>query len=285
MRDIQLHINLPFSWWLKRDPSTGTPLVPPTDRLLSAYTEALKREISSLGADMEDCNITDIHFTGGYMSLLQPDDFDAMMACVHRAFHMAEAPRLSGVLFPGSIDMALASCYKNYSISALMFEVPSLLPREAQRYHLPLTLNALQHSAYLMENFGMNGLGLRIPAGVPERDDAMRAFIVSELRRFRPCAVELMPWPYGGDPTDREALACVLTAAGLYEQTPVFFHGNSGPFAFAEGLAGRVEVIAAGLGAISRADGYVTRNTQDMRLYLANSSDYRNILTSVQEYP
>lgn len=54
---------------------------------------------------------------------------------------------------------------------------------------------------------------------------------------------------------------------------------------YAEVLRGEKPAASVGLGAVSDVDGFVTRNTQNMKTYLQQSADYRNLLVSVEEKP
>ena len=152
MKPIQLIVNLPFSYWQRRDGDTLAPLQKPDERTLAAYISSLMREIRSLGADLEDCEVAAVHFSGGYMNLLTADEFTEMIACIRKHFACRADMQVSGVIFPGGLDMALISAYKNVGVAPLMLEVPSLHARECERLRLPNTLQALDKTAFLLQN-------------------------------------------------------------------------------------------------------------------------------------
>lgn len=280
MEPILLNVQLPFSYWLKSDPETGAPLVRPDGRLLARYLDALCREIRSLGADMDGVTVGAVHFAGGYMSLLSPDEFQAVMAALHRSFRFAQRPQVSGVLFPGSLDMALISVYGDAGVAPLMFEVPSLLARECDRLALPNALQALDQTVFLMQNFGVSDFGLRLPVGIAGRDEGAWRFMLGQIRHYQPRCVQFVDVS-GGQVAEHPAFSQIkqaLAQQGLAERAPNLLCAGETP-RFAQAGA----CLGVGLGAVSRIDGYETRNTAQLDAYLAGADDYRRLIASVRE--
>lgn len=280
MEPILLNVQLPFSYWLERDPETDAPLVRPDGRLLARYLDALCQEIRSLGEDMDDVTVGAVHFAGGYMSLLSPDEFLAVMAALHRSFRFAKKPQVSGVLFPGSLDMALISVYSDVGVAPLMFEVPSLLARECDRLALPNALQALDQTVFLMQNFGVSDFGLRLPIGIEDRNAGAWRFILGQIRHYQPLCVQFVDVS-GGHVAEHPAFGEIkqeLAQQGLVERAPnLLCAGNTPRFAQAGACLG------IGLGAVSQLDGYETRNTTQLDAYMAASGDYRRLIVSVRE--
>ena len=280
MEPILLNVQLPFSYWQERDPETGAPLRRPDGRLLARYLDALCREIRSLGADMDDATVGAVHFAGGYMSLLSPDEFTAVMAALHRSFRFVQKPQVSGVLFPGSLDMALISVYGDAGVAPLMFEVPSLLARECERLALPNALQALDQTVFLMQNFGVSDFGLRLPVGIGGRDEGAWRFMLGQIRHYQPRCVQFVDVS-GGRVAEHPAFARIkqaLAQQGLAERAPNLLCAGETPRFAQQGPC-----LGVGLGAISRLDGYETRNTAQLDAYLAGAGDYRNLIVSVRE--
>ena len=283
MKPIQLTVRLPFSYWQQHDEETGAPLHKPEERVLAAYLQALLREIRSLGADLEDIVVDSVHFAGGYMSLLSPDEFGEAMACIRRSFPTAPDMQVSGVLFPGSLNMALISANKNYRVGPLMLEVPSLIARECDRLHLPNAMQALDKTVYLMQNFGVNDFGLRLPIGFEGRDEGMWQFILGQIHHYQPLHIAFADVSGGtvAEPPAFDAVAQRLVEEGFTRLTQNFFTAMKAPPRFA--LSAQREEAGVGLGAVSRLDGYITRSTTDIKRYIAYSADYRQLIVSAEE--
>ena len=124
---IALRVCLPFSWWRTRDAETQMTLIKPEKNGVPAYAAALCREIESLGRDMQEYRVDTLWFDGGYMGLFMPEQLEAILAAAHRSFHLTEDVQISGTVFPGSLDLAMISCYRNHRIGPLMFEMPTIL--------------------------------------------------------------------------------------------------------------------------------------------------------------
>ena len=282
MKPIQLIVNLPFSYWQRRDGDTLAPLQKPDERTLAAYISSLMREIRSLGADLEDCEVAAVHFSGGYMNLLTADEFTEMIACIRRSFSFRADMQVSGVVFPGGLDMALISAYKNVGVAPLMLEVPSLHARECERLRLPNTLQALDKTAFLLQNFGVSDFGLRLPIGIEGRSETYWRFILGQIFHYQPQHVSF--FPQNGEPIQEdpafETIKGELVRAGFTEVAKNFLTMAKVPPRLA---AGSSEYAGVGLGAVSVLDGYKTQNTADMRSYVMGSADYRQLIVSAEE--
>ena len=148
--------------------------------------------------------------------------YTAVMAALHRSFRFVQKPQVSGVLFPGSLDMALISVYGDAGVAPLMFEVPSLLARECERLALPNALQALDQTVFLMQNFGVSDFGLRLPVGIAGRDEGAWRFMLGQIRHYQPRCVQFVDVS-GGQVAEHPAFSEVrqaLAQQGLAERAP-----------------------------------------------------------------
>lgn len=260
---MQLRIHMPYSWW-----RPGMPR--PTKAGLPLYLQALGRELSSLGEDLPEARLDSVVFVGGYLGLLLPDEYTAFLQHIHRCFATEKELRVSGVLFPGSIDMALMSSYKNTQAGPLFLEVPSLLMRECERLQLPNVLQLLDHGKYLFANYQFPDWGLFLPTVAP-RKEAEWERVGQEILRYAPAHVWFTP---AFAPCE-----ALLQKAGYRLLSPGFYTRAAEPptFLFQE------EYLGAGLGAVTRLQGFETENTKDLGRYLNSSGNYRNLLVRVEE--
>lgn len=283
---IALRVCLPFSWWRTRDAETQMTLIKPEKNGVPAYAAALCREIESLGRDMQEYRVDTLWFDGGYMGLFMPEQLEAILAAAHRSFHLTEDVQISGTVFPGSLDLAMISCYRNHRIGPLMFEMPSLMMRECEQLHLPNALQALDHSLYVMQSFQESDYGLQIAMGIPGRDAGVWRHIVSEALRCSPAHIAFFSLNPEMDEGEGFQLAqTLLHKAGYRQIAPRLLTRAQQEPRYAEVLRGEKPAASVGLGAVSDVDGFVTRNTQNMETYLQQSADYRNLLVSVEEKP
>lgn len=312
---VGLDVHLPFSYWLDEALDRKCPALRPSDRLVASYVAALIAEIESLGADLGESAplVGSVYFSGGYLGLLDPEAFRDVLRAVRRSFPVAEGGlKVDAVTFPGSLDMYAASAYLDEHLGALMFEVPTLSAEEARETGAPNTLQALDKSVYVLRSYGAAELGLVLPTRLPGAEAGGRTkeawrYLAGQISHYQPVHVELVEPRGSGDATsdagedgqgegalsmDAQAKAGVETLAGLLrergyrEVDPGFFTRNDEIPSFVRARQAQrsgCDYLGVGLGAESRTGGFYTKNTCDLRCYLANASDCRKILDEVRQ--
>ncbi len=291
---LMLDVHLPFSYWRERDLDNGDAALRPQDGLVHAYARALMAEIASLGGDVRDCGLAvgGVFFSGGYLGLLDPEDFRDILRAVRRAFAVTQGLRVEAVTAPGSVDMYAASAYLDEGVGALMFEVPTLSARESAELELPNVLQALDKSTFVLASYGAAQPGLRIPADIPGRSAQTWAYLLGQVNHYRPAHVELV----GGARTDegRASFEDGLLAAGYRRvggapgrtvftraaEEPLFPRLTHG---YEQAHAAHAPQLGVGLGAESAIDGFWTKNATDMGTYLANATDCRTLIAQARE--
>ena len=284
MKAIELHLYLPFSYWLARDPETGAPLRKPDARAVAQALQALCAELDSMKEDYADCEVTAIRFRGGYLSLLDAEDLSRLLQRVRRAFRVRKDCPISGPMFPGQLDMQMIALYRDEQVSPLLFELPSLSFRECERLGFPVALQALDKTVYFLENFNEGEWGLRLPIGIEGRDADYWQFLLGQLYHYRPTYLQF----FSIAPERAEHPAFAEICAEL--QTHGYRRAAENVFSLAENVppllldpAPGVEYVGAGLGARSFIDGYRVRNTADPARYFQNCRDYRKLIEKVEE--
>ena len=271
LQELPLRIFLPYSWWRK-----GCPFPKKGD--VETYRKALLREIGSLGEDLPQVRLSGILFEGGYLGLLMADDFLELLAGIHQSFAVKQGARISGTLFPGSLDMALLSTYQSEGVGPLFFEVPSLLMRECESFGIPNVMQLLDHTRYLLDSYRYPDWGLELSGDLPGREERAWERIGQEILRYGPAHVRFVRMTRG---QGFEACRDVLERAGYRLCRESFYTRAVSP---PEELF-PTEYLGAGLGAVSRQDGFETENTRDLGRYLNSCKDYRNLLVRVEELP
>ncbi len=298
-----LDVHLPFSYWRQRDLDHGDPAVSPKACPAGAYARALVAEIESLGADLagQGHAVAGVFFSGGYLGLLDPEDFRDILRAVRRAFTVAGRLRVEGVTFPGSVDMYAASAYLDEGMGALMLEVPTLSAREAAACGLPNVLQALDKSVYVLQSYGAAEFGLRLPADIPGRSRDTWAYLLGQVNHYRPMHVELSGGGASGGASEDEGRTLFerglcdsgyRRVAGAVPGRCLFTRASADPlFACLPGPAAcgappagvACERLGVGLGAQTCVDGFWTKSTTDFARYLAQAGDYRDLVVETRE--
>ena len=283
MHSVSLHIHLPFSWWQNQDPVYGVRLEKPDPRIVNSYLNCLGREIAGMKEDYEDCQVDSIRFLGGYLGLLDSDDFERLLHIIHRAFHTKDACPITGVLFPGSLDMDRLSVYRNHHVTPLMFEVPSLSYNECRAMHLPIATQALSQTQYLLQNFHVDEWGLMMPVGIPGRTKTTWDFILGQIYHFHPTYIRFFSIDSSVMESDAFTDICLdLTEHGYTREGEFFSLTGTVPAILLPHDPDR-EYIGIGIGSESRIDGFNVKNTCDWKTYQSLAYDHRKLMISAAE--
>ena len=284
MKSIELHINLPFSYWLDRDPKTGVRLQRPTEQAVSEVLRCLTAEMNSMREDYDDCMLTAIRFLGGYLSLLDAEDLKRLLIVIHRAFHVQSGCPIIGNMFPGHLDMEKIALYRDRNVSPLMFEVPSLSFRECERLGFPVVFQALDKTVFFLQNFQEGEWGLRLPIGIGGRTEDSWRYVLGQIYHYHPKYLEF----FRIDPNLIEEPAFDTICADLQEHG--YRRASDTLYAFSDSIPlllrvpdEAVEYAGVGPGAESRIDGYLAKSTADWESYRKNAASYRSLITAVKE--
>ena len=286
MKSIELHIHLPFSYWLDRDPETGARLQRPTERTLSEVLRCLAAEMNSMREDYDDCVITAIRFFGGYLSLPDAEDLKGLLAAAHRAFHVQSGCPICGTMFPGHLDMEKIALYRDRHVSPLMFEVPSLSFRECERLGFPIVFQALDKTVYFLQNYQEGEWGLRLPIGIAGRTEESWHYVLGQIYHYHPKYLKF----FRIDPDLTEdpafyAICADLQEHGYRRESDTLYAVSDTVPLLLRAPDAAVEYAGVGPGAESRIDGYLAKSTADWDAYRKNASSYRRLITTVKEIP
>ena len=283
MKEMELHIQLPFSYWLDRDPESGIALQKPDERSVADYLMSLAKEMGSMKTDYQDCQVTRIRFMGGYLSLLDAEDLERLLILIHRSFSVCENCPVNGVFFPGQADMEMISCYRNHNVSPFLFEVPSLSYNECKAMGYPMAMQALDKTVYLLQNYSESEWGLRLPIGMAGRSKSSWEYLLGQMYHYSPKYLQFFRLStdtqedlgFAQICSDLESHGYCRIAENLYateEVSPAFVIPEPD-----------TEYVGIGLGARSRIDGFLVANTADPALYKSRCVSYRKLIANVQE--
>lgn len=284
IKPIELHIHLPFSYWLDRDPETGAALQRPTEQALSEVLRCLAAEMNSMREDFDDCTVTAIRFCGGYLSLPDAEDFARLLTAVHRSFHVQKDCPISGTLFPGHLDMEKIALYRDRHVSPLLFEVPSLSFRECERLGFPIVFQALDKTVFFLQNFQEDEWGLRLPIGIAGRTEEFWRYIRGQIYHYSPKYLEFfrLDPALAEDPSFGEMCADLQEHGYRRASETLYACSDTIPLLLRKPDVS-AEFVGIGLGAESRIDGYQTKSVGDWETYRKNAASYRRLITAVRE--
>lgn len=268
---------------------------------MTAYAEALQREIKANAAEFSDCQVQAIRFGGGAASNACQHIAD-IMRVVRESFDIAEEVSITMESSISNISGATMPLFRRAGIQRFDFEMMSLDEVHYIKFNkvdnlkdLPVVCDNFLHS-YKNDTLGfVLAYGL-IPSEKETAEEMAKIFRRSIVAVTRSSASHLL---LRRAKAADEALVKhqlvdaqeVLTTAGFAEYLPdcwaregkkdPFFVLNKG-FANDAGVGAQVDKLAFGLGAATRFEGVLTKNTFDLSTYLQYAEDYTRITKSTE---
>ena len=277
-QSVVMKLNVPFctrkpSFIRKNLIETGK-----TD-LVHRYVLALAQELAANAEDFSDCRVEAIRLGGGTASIMSGTDFDQLCRLIREKYDVAEDAGLTMRTSPADINGANQPFYNRNHVTRYDLELYSLEPQDF--IHLDY-LNYLEQLPYISSGFLRASqrpvMGFVLLYGKKT---------VSRWGFRRPVSHVLLQKCGGTDLLGDEECAAqlaeaaeLLADAGYHEYLPQRWAKEGAEDPFWRKAASGTPVLAFGLGAVTCIDGAVSRNTEDLDLYLRSSGDYTAITES-----
>ena len=285
---ILLHINVPF---VSRCPSfiKDTLIEGHDSKLLRSYVIAMANELKANAEEFADCTVTAVRVDGGSATITDGSDLEHLFRFLRSSYDLAPDCPISIRTCPADINGANMPFYNRIGFSRYDLELYSLEPQDF--IHLG-TLNYTEQMPYITHGFlhadRRKNMGFILLYG--KKDVSKYGFRHSVLEATRrPVSHVLLQRCQGPDCMEEEAIAeqlamaaGKLSAAGFTEYLPGAWAKPGCEDPYLQGAAKGEPILGIGLGAETRMDGAVSRNTMDLLRYLRGSGDYTAITESVE---
>ena len=282
-QSVVMKLNVPFC---TRKPSfVGKNLIETAETdLVRRYVLALAQELAVNADGFSDCRVEAIRLGGGTASIMNGADFDRLCRLIRERYDVAENAGFSMRCSPADINGANQPFYNRNHVTRYDLEFYSLEPQDF--IHLDY-LNYMDQLPYISSGFLRASqrpvMGFVLLYGKKTVSKwGFRHSILETTRR--PVSHVLLQKCAGADRLDAEACdaqlseaAELLRGAGYHEYLPQRWAKEGCEDRFWTKAAAGTPVLAFGLGAETRIDGAVSRNTTDLDLYLKYSGDYQAI--------
>ena len=288
-QSVVMKLNVPF---VTRKPSfVGRALVETGDTaLVHRYVLALAQELSANAKEFEDCRVEAIRLGGGTASMISGEDFDRLCRLLHSCYEISEDAGLTMRTSPADINGANMPFYNRNHVTRYDLELFSLEPQDF--IHLDC-LNYMEQLPYISSGFMRASqrpvMGFVLLYGKKTISRwGFRHSLLETVRRpvshviLQKCAGEDCLSEEDCTAQLREA-AEVFTEHGYREYLPQRWCREGSEDLFWTKASAGAPVLAFGLGAETRIDGVLSRNTSDLDRYLRCSADYASITEEVKK--
>ena len=257
---------------------------------LHAYVMALAKELTANAPEFQDCRVKAIHLGGGTASIIDGNDFDHLMRLIRSEYKVDEDVPVSMRVCPADINGANQPFYNRCHVTMYHLEMLALDPDDY--IHLDY-LQYRESLPYIAHGFlraqARNDMGFVLLYGKKTRGRWGFRRSVLETARRSDVAHVILQRCTGDDAKDEEGCRAELAEAaqilkehGFAEYTPQHWAKPGCEDAYYAGHAAGMEELGFGLGAETRFDAMVTKNTSDLDTYLRYSGDFARITASAE---
>ena len=283
LRPVVMRISIPFI--AKKPAFDARNLIEGRDSAqIHAYIMALALELKANAPEFEDCKVRAIRLDGGSASIANGSDLEHLLRLIRAEYDVAEGAPVSLRTCPADINGGNMPFLNRAHIARYDLEFYSL---EAQDFVHLRTLNYMDQLPYISSGFlraeQRQNMGFILLYGKKTISRyGFRRSILETVRR--PVTHLILQRCADDDCLDEQAAQAQITEAdgilsehGFRQYLPCIWAkpGHEDPVltAWAEGN----EVLGFGLGAQTRFDGALTRNTSDYERYIRHSGQFELI--------
>ena len=279
-KQLQLSITLPFAYYTTRDSAAGVPLLRyPSPRMIGQYTDALCAEMD-LWKDCGEMEIGAVRFEGGYIHLLKEGQLRQLIGRISEVFSLSADCEWIALTCPGRYLKPIAPILAEQAVK-IMLDIPTFLKDEADANMLPFGPDFTRGE---LQDYPVAGIRIlrEIDGRTPENVETIR----KKLSELRPRRVEMITLSGRNEETRAgDALQEFLLQTGYRPVAVNEFALPGGEFRHTHDLSSLPEYIGLGLGAVSVYDGYLSRNVDDFRAYIAAVGNPAMLYTVTEKMP
>lgn len=242
------------------------------------YVRAMQRELIAAAEDMDDYEVVGVVFDTGAIQQFLPKEAAELAGVIRQKLCMAENPGIVLACDVNSIDAEKCESYREMGVTLMDVRLYTSVMDEARAIGRPCPHFSLREPAETLRKYGIAHIGVQVAVGIPGQDESSLMATLGQCVEYDAVHVTLIETARG------QALArCAedfLAEHGYRCYAPGMYAKEGWEMAFYP--PGRTEVLALGIGAESRMDGVISRNTRDMKLYIRAAHDYTVITDSVE---
>jgi oxygen-independent coproporphyrinogen-3 oxidase len=196
---VSLYVHLPFCAELCHFCGCHALIARTPDRI-ARYLKALDAEAALVGGLLgAGRQVAELHFGGGSPSLLDPDDFEALMTSLRRRFVVLPDAHISLEADPRTTDRDKLATYRRQGVERISFGFQDLddgVQHAIGRHQSAAVSRAAYETA---REVGFAGINIDLCYGLPEQTRATFAATVEAVVAMRPDRVALfgyahVPW-------------------------------------------------------------------------------------------
>ena len=257
-----------------------------------ALLRAMMREAEAWDGELEGYEVHAVRLSGGAATVMNPDLLGQLLTTVRQHFPLRRGCEVSFDALPGTIGTPSLSGLSAGRPNRAELFLRSASDKELQTLGAPFTVDDGRVAMQFMSKFRLNNVGITVHFGIPGQTVSSCIATARDLIVQRPHHIRLLPLCDGhvdGVLDKRVQRDMFLTASKLFEEAG-YRHYMAGHFCqpnhewlYPVLREGGCETVSLGLGGVTTLDGYATRNTNNLKLYLRDAGDFEKQTAEVVE--
>lgn len=259
----------------------------------NACLMAMMRELSAWEGQLEDYEIYAIRLGGGSATVMKPDLLGSLLAGARKLLPVAKGAEVSFDAHPLTIGTpSLTGIAAGHPNRAELY-IHSQMDSELQTLGCSFSAQNIQNSLLFFNRFHMKNIGLSISYGIPGQTGHSWNYTLMNSMNVDPAHITVNPLGVriGEDiPSEEERFAMFetahnkLTEKGYNHYGKGFFAKPGYEHTFELYANNACEILGIGPNARTFMDGYLTRNTNNVMLYMQHAGDFEKQTADVLEY-
>ena len=248
-----------------------------------AYMKALMREVRAWEGELDGYEVRAVRLGGGSASVMNPDLLGETLSLVRHTLPMAVGAEVSFDALPNTVGTPSLTGIAAGRPTRIELMMRSESDAELRALDCAFTMEDTRNAMLFLNRFHMNDIGLTLSYGIPGQTQTSWHNTLHAATIMQPHHISVDPLSV----TDAEGMPGEEERFAMFAHACEFLEQNG----YAQYAAGRfcragheylfdalrrngVETVGMGVGAVSVLGGYVTRNTNNVALYLKNAGDF-----------
>lgn len=256
----------------------------------NAYMAALKRELLSWEGELDAYEVKALRLSGGSATVMSPDLLGDLLHTAREILPMAQGAEVSVDAQPLTIGTPALTGIAAGQPNRMELMMRAGSDEELRALGCPHTAQHVQNAILFFNRFHLNNYGLTVDLGIPGQTEQSFHNTLHACTIYHPAHIRIQMTDIrdAEDMPDEEACFALYCHARTYLAENGYLQYGAGDFCLPkhaslyiiEELDG-AEYLSLGLGAVSLMDGYLTRNTNRLSIYLAHAGDYEKTTAEV----
>lgn len=253
-----------------------------TNEEKNAYLRALRREVLSWEGELDGYEIQAVRLSGGSATVMHPDMLGDLLSAVRERLPVARGAEVGFDALPNTIGTPSLTGIGGGRPNRVEVMMRSESDEELRALGCAFGYENVQNAMLFLAKFHMNNIGLTVNYGIPGQDMVSWHNTLHACTIMNPAHIMVEPLAQTDAPGmpdaqkrfEMYAHACQYLKESGYAQYGARHFCLPHHEYLCEALAmDGADIIGMGVNAVSVFDGYVTRNTNNLTLYVKNAGD------------